>query len=42
MANVMEALVRFATETKFEDLPEDAVHESKRIRWMLLVVLLVG
>lgn len=31
MVNVMEALVRFATETRFEDLPEEVVHESKRI-----------
>ncbi|MFC1970998.1 MmgE/PrpD family protein [Chloroflexota bacterium] len=31
MMNVMETLVRFATETKFGDLPEDVVHETKRI-----------
>jgi 2-methylcitrate dehydratase PrpD len=31
MANVIEGLVNFATETKFEDLPGDVVQETKRI-----------
>lgn len=31
MASVMEALVKFATETRFEDLPKEVIHETKRI-----------
>jgi len=31
MPNITEALVNFTTETRFEDLPGDVIHETKRV-----------
>ncbi len=42
MESAMEALVRFATKTSFEDLPEEVVHETKRILLDSIGSALVG
>ncbi|MFC1971114.1 MmgE/PrpD family protein [Chloroflexota bacterium] len=31
MATVMETIVRFTTKTRFKELPEEVVHETKRL-----------